>query len=174
MTIIKILLIAAALGLLVLLVRNHGTNRASALTKIWLTLFLLFAIYAVIRPGDVSWVAAQLGVGRGTDLVLYLLVVTFGYFGVFTYLRFKELQLRFATLARAFALLDAAVRESERRIARMGADAAADGGPIDDVLDERGYETVRPALETTGRVVEPTLDDVDRTVPDPQVVRLSA
>ena len=61
MTIIKILLIAAALGLLVLLVRNHGTNRASALTKIWLTLFLLFAIYAVIRPGDVSWVAAQLG-----------------------------------------------------------------------------------------------------------------
>ena len=72
------------------------------------------------------------------------------------------------------ALLDAAVRESERRIARMGADAAADGGPIDDVLDERGYETVRPALETTGRVVEPTLDDVDRTVPDPQVVRLSA
>ena len=136
MTIITILLIVAALGLLVLLIRNHGTNRASALTKIGLGLFLLFAIYAVIGPGDVSWVAVRLGVGRGTDLVLYLLVVGFGYFGVFTYLRFKELELKFARLARAFALLDTAVREHGRPAVSVRADTAAEDVSIDEVLDK--------------------------------------
>ena len=54
--------------------------------------FLLFAAYAVIRPEDVTWVAERLGVGRGTDLVLYLLVVGFGFFAVTTYLRFKQVE----------------------------------------------------------------------------------
>lgn len=114
MTVIKILLILAGIGLLVLLVRHHGTNRAGAYTKIGLGLFLVFAAYAVIRPDDVSWVAARLGVGRGTDLVLYLLVVGFGYFAISTYLRFKELELKFARLARALALLETSLREHEQ------------------------------------------------------------
>ncbi len=114
MTVIKVLLILAGLGLLVLLVRHHGTNRTGAYTKIGLGLFLVFAAYAVIRPDDVSWVAARLGVGRGADLVLYLLVVGFGYFAISTYLRFKELELKFARLARALALLETSLREHEQ------------------------------------------------------------
>lgn len=138
MTVIKVLLILAVLGLLVLLVRNHGTNRASAYTKIGLGLFLVFAIYAVIRPGDVSWVADQLGVGRGTDLVLYLLVVGFGYFAIFTYLRFKELDLKFARLARAMALLETSLREHEQHSCPVPVRPdAADVRSIDDLADDR-------------------------------------
>ena len=55
----------------------------------------------VIRPDDITWMATQLGVGRGTDLVLYLLVMGFGFFAISTYLRFKEMELRYARLARA-------------------------------------------------------------------------
>lgn len=113
MTIIKILLILAVIALLVLLLRSHGTTRGGAYAKIGMGVFLVFAAYAVIRPEDVTWVAAQLGVGRGTDLVLYALVVGFGFFAISTYLRFKELELRHARLARAIALSDAARRDGE-------------------------------------------------------------
>ena len=107
---IKILLVLAVIGLLVLLLRSHGTTKGGAYVKIGMAIFLVFCIYAVIRPDDVTWVAGQLGVGRGTDLVLYLLVVGFGFFAISTYLRFKELELKFARLSRAVALLDAEAR----------------------------------------------------------------
>ena len=107
MTVIKIVLIIAVIGLAVFLLRNHGTNRGGAYVKIAMALFLLFAAYAVVRPDDVTWAASVLGVGRGADLVLYALVVGFGFFAISTYLRFKELELKYARLARAIALNDA-------------------------------------------------------------------
>jgi hypothetical protein len=67
----------------------------------------------VIRPDDVTWVAGLLGVGRGADLVLYVLVVGFGFFAISTYLRFKELELKFARLARAIALNEADQRDHQ-------------------------------------------------------------
>jgi hypothetical protein len=111
MTIIKILLIIAVLVLLRLVLRSHGTTRGGAYVKIGMGAFLVFAIYAVLRPDDVTWIAAKVGVGRGTDLVLYLLVVGFGFFAISTYLRFKEVELRYARLARAIALSEAASRQ---------------------------------------------------------------
>ncbi len=115
MTIIKILLILAVVALLLVLLRSHGTNKGGAYVKIGMAVFLAFAAYAVIRPDDVTWVAAQLGVGRGTDLVLYMLVLGFGFFAISTYLRFKEMELKFARLARAIALAEAE-RSAVRRL----------------------------------------------------------
>lgn len=121
MVLIKVLLAMAALALVMLILRNHGTNRGGAYVKIAMSLFLLFALYAVFRPDDVSWLAAKVGVGRGTDLVLYLLVVGFGFFAVSTYLRFKELELRYAKLARAIAISEAEREYGSRPIAEIRA-----------------------------------------------------
>jgi hypothetical protein len=107
MTIIKILLILAVIGLAIFLLRSHGTSRSGAYLKIGMAVFLAFAAYAVIRPDDLTWVAMQLGVGRGADLLLYALVVGFGFFAISTYLRFKELELKYARLARAVAINEA-------------------------------------------------------------------
>ena len=107
MTIIKILLILAVIGLAIFLLRSHGTSRGGAYLKIGMAVFLAFAAYAVIRPDDLTWVAMQLGVGRGADLLLYALVVGFGFFAISTYLRFKELELKYARLARAVAINEA-------------------------------------------------------------------
>ena len=123
MTIIKILLIIGVVGLLVFLLRSHGTNRGGAYVKIGMAVFLAFAAYAVIRPDDVTWVAELLGVGRGADLVLYVLVVGFGFFAISTYLRFKELELKYARLARAVAL-----NEADQRDHQHNAAAAAEPG----------------------------------------------
>ena len=114
MTLIKIILVLVAIGLGLLVLRHHGTNRGGALVKIGMAGFLVFAIYAILRPDDVTWLATQVGVGRGTDLLLYLLVAGSGFFAVSTYLRFKELELRFARLARSVALTEARQNDSLR------------------------------------------------------------
>ena len=111
---IKVLLVLGVVSLLVLVLRSHGTSRGGAYVKIGMVAFLLFAVYAVLRPEDITWIALRLGVGRGTDLVLYLLVVGFGFFAISTYLRFKEVELQYARLARAVALTEAAHREGPR------------------------------------------------------------
>jgi small membrane protein len=104
---IQILLVLSSIGLLVLFLRGRGSARTAAGTKMAFVLFVLFGIYAALRPSDVSVVAGWLGVGRGTDLLLYALVVVFTFAILNVYLRFKELELRYARLARAIALRNA-------------------------------------------------------------------
>ena len=53
------------------------------------------------------WVAQLVGVQRGTDLMLYGLIVAFVFVTISSYLRFREQELRFARLARAVALSNA-------------------------------------------------------------------
>jgi hypothetical protein len=61
-------------------------------------------VYAILRPDDTSVLAHWLGVDRGTDLMLYALVIVFIFTTLSTYMRFKDLELRYARLARAIAL----------------------------------------------------------------------
>jgi hypothetical protein len=105
--VIQFLLIAATVVMLVFFLRNHGTSRARASVKIGFVLFLVFGVIAVIYPDTVTRLARVVGVGRGTDLVLYGLVVAFAFAMINTYLRFREWELRQARLARAVALRDA-------------------------------------------------------------------
>ena len=54
----------------------------------------------MIRPDDLTVVAGWVDVGRGTDLMLYCLIIAFAFTTVASYLRFRELEIRFARLAR--------------------------------------------------------------------------
>ncbi len=56
--------------------------------------------------------ANWLGVRRGADLITYALIIAFVFTTMSTYLRFKELELKYARLARAVALDGARVPES--------------------------------------------------------------
>lgn len=104
---IQILLIAAALGLVWFFVTNRGNARSSAGVKLLFVAFVAFGVYAMLRPDDLTVIAGWVGVGRGTDLVLYCLVIAFAFTTVATYLRFRELEIRYARLARAVALQNA-------------------------------------------------------------------
>jgi hypothetical protein len=103
--VIQFLLILAVLVLLVTFLRHHGTTLAGAGVKIGFALFMVFGVLAVLLPTEVSRLAQFFGVGRGTDLVLYGMVVAFAFATINTYLRFKEL--RYARLARAIAIRSA-------------------------------------------------------------------
>jgi small membrane protein len=113
--IVQIILILAAVGALVYFVRRAHNVGMRASKRIAFFAFILLNICAVLRPGDTTWIAQQIGVGRGTDLLLYLLVVAFVFGMTNTYLRQREISNHLTDLARAIALRDAeqANRNSE-------------------------------------------------------------
>jgi hypothetical protein len=101
---IQVLVIAAVIALLVSILRSRGSVQARAWVKVGYVVFVIAGIYAVLRPNDTTVVAHWLGVGRGTDLMLYLLIVAFAFTTLSTYLHFRDVELRYARLARAIAL----------------------------------------------------------------------
>jgi hypothetical protein len=108
---IQALLILSIVALLVYLLRSRTNARTKAWVKVGYILFVLAAVYAILRPDDTTLVANWLGVDRGADLMEYALIIAFVFTTMSTYLRFKELELRYARLARAVALSSAQVPE---------------------------------------------------------------
>jgi hypothetical protein len=101
---IQILLIASIVVLLVYLLRSRRNAQSKAWVKVGYVLFVIAAIYAVVRPNDTTVVANWLGVDRGADLMEYALVIAFLFTTLSAYMRFKDLELKYAQLARAIAL----------------------------------------------------------------------
>lgn len=101
---IQVLLIFAIVTLLVYLLRSRRSAQSRAWVKVGYVLFVLAAVYAIVRPNDTTVVANWLGVERGADLLEYALIIAFLFTTISTYMRFKDLELRYAQLARAVAL----------------------------------------------------------------------
>jgi small membrane protein len=106
---IKVLLLAGVLITLVMFVRSEHGLRMQANKKLAFFVFLLVNAYAVLRPDDLSWVANRLGVGRGADLLLYLLVLAFVFVALNLYLKMRQYERQLTDLAREMA-----VREAEQ------------------------------------------------------------
>jgi small membrane protein len=111
---IQFLLVLAVLIILFVFVRSSNAVYVQASKRVALVLFALVNVYAVMRPDDLSAMARLVGVGRGTDLVLYALVVAF-MAGMFSfYQRFRVVDRRYTELARTVALREAELVNSER------------------------------------------------------------
>lgn len=126
---IKVLLLLAGAALVLFFLANRRKARAKAGVKIGFVLFVVFMVYAVIRPDDLTVVANALGVQRGTDLVLYALVMGFAFVTVSTYVRFREQELRYSRLARTIALQNA-VRPDDKVDAVVMKPAPDDDDPM--------------------------------------------
>jgi hypothetical protein len=101
---IQLLLIAAIITLLVYLLKSRRSAQTRAWVKVGYVLFVVAAVYAIVRPDDTTVLANWLGVDRGSDLLGYALIVAFLFTTISTYMRFKDLELKYAQLARAVAL----------------------------------------------------------------------
>lgn len=110
---IQILLIAAIVILAVFMMRRTGADSHLAIRRLLLGMFVIVAVLSVLFPQWVTWVARLIGVGRGTDLVLYGLVVIFLAFIYTQYRRNSALQRQLTLLARKIALLEAETDERE-------------------------------------------------------------
>lgn len=103
-TLVQLLLLAATLVLAFYFLTNRRKARAKAGVKLGFVLFIVAAVWAVLRPDDLTVLANWLGVDRGTDLLLYVVVIAFLFTTMSTWIRFREQELRYARLARAVAL----------------------------------------------------------------------
>ena len=115
MVVIQVLLLAAFGFLFVMALRSRSAHSASAWKKMAFVLLMAVVVVAVLAPGLVSAVAHLIGVGRGTDLVLYLVSVTFGFYVVNQYLHAQEARDQVHQLARRIAILEALERYGMER-----------------------------------------------------------
>lgn len=105
---IKILLIVVFAAFAIFLMMPSRGVRHIAVRRLAMAGLLVVTVLAVVFPGTVNSVAHLLGVGRGTDLLLYgLIVVSIGN-SLITQRRHRTAERQITQLARKIALMDAA------------------------------------------------------------------
>ena len=104
--IIQLVLIIVVVIVAAGLFRDRGA-RTQAMRRLGLLLFAALAVLSILFPEVWNRIAGLVGVGRGTDMVLYALVVAFLSFTLTTYMRFRDFESRYTKLARRLALDEA-------------------------------------------------------------------
>lgn len=102
--IIKVLLIGAALGFGLLILRDRVPGQHQLLRRIAGLVVVMSGIVAILWPMVTTYIANAIGVGRGTDLLLYVLVVVFVYNVVATTQRLHQLDAKLTALTRELAI----------------------------------------------------------------------
>lgn len=96
------LILGVALAVLRLL-RSHSV-RGQAVRRLAAIVFVLMATLSILFPASWTALANLVGVGRGTDMVLYALVIAFLSYTVTSYGRTRELESMVTSLVRHEAL----------------------------------------------------------------------
>ena len=110
MIVVQFILVASFAAVFFFALHSPTAHSVSATKKLAFMAFLIVVLVAVFSPRLVTAVANLLGVGRGTDLVLYLLAVMFCYYVVNDYLRGQDARNQVHKLARRIAVLEALER----------------------------------------------------------------
>jgi len=104
--IIKILLIGAAIAFGLLIIRERPNGSQQALLRMAGLGIAGLGVIAVLWPDTTVWAAELVGVKRGTDLVLYIFVMTFLFTTLASFQRMHRLESKLTDLAREVALRD--------------------------------------------------------------------
>ena len=107
MKIIKIVLTVSSAIIFLWAFRNRYRVELRAGARIFAFLLTALAIISILIPNVTQELADIVGVTRGTDLLLYVLVVVFAATSTGTYFRFREVDRTLASIVRANAIRDA-------------------------------------------------------------------
>lgn len=107
MTIVFQILAVVVIGVAGFFLLRGGGARHQAIRRVFMLIFIAAAGSSVFFPQVWTWMANLVGIGRGTDLLLYFLVLIFIGFAATTYRRFRQIDAEITHLARALALLTA-------------------------------------------------------------------
>lgn len=107
MIIAQTILLLSVLFISIYFLRYRKTSKTKAFRKITVLLFMATAIIAILFPEFLTTIAHRIGIGRGTDLVLYVFVLTtiFQIFSASLKQRHDQIQLH--KLARKVAIIEA-------------------------------------------------------------------
>lgn len=110
--IIKILLLLSLTLASAFAARGRPTYTRLAMSRLVGGLVVLIGAISVLFPSLVTGVANEVGVGRGTDLILYLFVICSLFVWIGVYRRIMNLERRIVRLTRQLALHEAAEDQS--------------------------------------------------------------
>jgi small membrane protein len=96
-----------AVAVIAFFILRGGGARHQAIRRILLVLFVVGTGVSVFFPDLLTRIANLVGIGRGTDLLLYILVIAFLGFAATTYRRNRQLENDITELSRQIALLGA-------------------------------------------------------------------
>ena len=101
------ILILAICFFAIKLLSGRRTHIGRAWQKLGIFGLLIMMLVGVISPRFVTEIANFVGIGRGADLLLYLLFIAFIFFALSQYLKFQDQRDLLYRLARRTALVDA-------------------------------------------------------------------
>lgn len=113
MQLIQVILILGIVLAAFLLVRNLSGEKSLALKRLFALIGVVLAVLAIIFPHSLTVVANAVGIGRGTDLLLYLFIVGALVFAVSVVRAKARSDARVTRLARAVALMEARLTEAQ-------------------------------------------------------------
>ena len=102
--IVLIVVLGGTAAFLATAVAKHKIGRPAGL--VWLTVVAL-GLLAAIAPDRTTVVAHRLGISRGTDLILYVLVLAVMQGFLIFYLRIRRMRRELTLLVRRLAILEA-------------------------------------------------------------------
>ena len=111
--IIKSILTLAILIVMGWFLSNRTTHQVRAWQKLGLIILTVIGLIVVISPETSNKLAHKVGIGRGADLLLYLLTLSFIFMILNLYLKGKEDQRRIVLLARRISLLETRINQEK-------------------------------------------------------------
>ena len=113
MTIIFQILAIVVIATAAFFIFRGGGARHQAIRRVVMLVFIAAATSSVFFPQVWTWAANLLGIGRGTDLLLYFLGLIFIGYVATTYRRFRQIESQITDLARELALLTVSSPENK-------------------------------------------------------------
>lgn len=126
--IIQVLLIVAVGVIGWMMLRSPGGARHRAGRRIVTLTFVIFAIVSIAVPAVISRIAHFVGVGRGTDLLLYVLVIAFLLQILSSFRRNAALERQITRLARRIAIDNTPDPSPSAQPAREDTEAGSSSG----------------------------------------------
>ena len=139
---IQVILVAAVVVVTVLRTRSTANARHQAIRRLLLVAFVIGAVLAILFPEWLTFVANLLDVGRGTDLLLYALVIAFVSFIATSHRRTNQLERKITVLTRELGLAEATLERVDDSVGQLEHDETARTATIDD-----GAVPTRPRSE---------------------------
>lgn len=113
---IKVLLLLALAMVGLIAVRGRRSASHLALRRLAGVVILSLGAFSVLVPNVVTSIANAVGVGRGTDLILYVLAVSSLFVWASLYRRVHELESELVRLSRRIAIQDSLITETSAAI----------------------------------------------------------
>ncbi|TDK23546.1 DUF2304 domain-containing protein [Arthrobacter crusticola] len=114
--VVQIVLLVVVVIFSLVLIRGGSNAKHMAIRRIMVLLFAIAAVFSIFFPTILTQLASMVGVGRGTDLMLYAFIVSFLVYMSTTHQRFRQMETTLTKLSRRIAL-DEAVKPWEAVLA---------------------------------------------------------